>query len=206
MGITKKQKEVLDYITHYISQNDYAPTQKEIKEYFELKSFGSVQRYLKYLKEGGFLTQNWNAKRGLTVIPNEASSHPNENIELPLLGKVAAGIPLEEIDHPEETVSIPPSFLKGSGKHFALTVKGDSMIEDGILSGDTAIIKFQNQAQSGQTIVAVVEGEATLKKFYPKKNTIELHPANSTMKPFVYGPEDGQVQIAGILVGLLRVY
>lgn len=220
MGLTKKQHEVFQYIKSYTKKKGYSPTQREIKDHFGLKSFGSVQRYLKYLKEAGLIDADWNAKRGLTLIQDkpEASSDSKpktkktsapipdyHEYEIPLLGDVAAGNPIEALENPTETLSVPPHLLKKEGRHFALRVQGESMIEDGILDGDYAIIKAQNEANAGQTIVAVIDGEATLKKFYKKKSQIELHPANSTMSPIVVGP-DQDIKIVGHLVGLVRLY
>jgi repressor LexA len=199
-SITKKQKEVFDFISDYSNTHGYAPTQKEIKEHFGLKSFGSVQRYLKYLVNAGYLECDWNARRGIRPSKNTQS----ENNEIPLLGLVAAGNPIEAIENPEETVSVPPQLLKSGSRYFALTVQGESMIEDGILEDDIIICRHQNTANQGQTVVAVVDGEATVKNYYRKRSAIELHPANSSMSPIIVN--SGTFQIAGVLVGLLRRY
>lgn len=214
MGLTKKQHEVLQFIKNYTSEHGYSPTQREIKDAFGLKSYGSVQRYLKYLKEAGHLEQDWNSKRGLTIIEESSTTDsasgislnplPSE-LELPLLGDVAAGNPIEALENPTETVSIPHSMVKPGARHFALRVKGESMIEDGILDGDIAIIRQQDNASMGQTVVAVIDGDATLKKFFKKKASIELHPANHTMQPIIVGPEN-HFNVAGVLVGLFRSY
>ena len=211
MGITKKQHEVYTYIKEYTEKKGYAPTQKEIKDHFGLKSFGSVQRYLKYLKEAGYLTQDWNSKRGLTLIENEptqAQAQERDNpytTSIPLLGDIAAGIPIEAIEQCDHHVTISQDMIRPGFKHYALTVKGDSMIEDGILDGDMAIIRYATTANKGETIVAIVDGEATLKKYHKMKDSIELHPANSTMTPIVVS-RDQDFKIAGQLVGLIRSY
>ncbi len=206
MGLTKKQHEVFQYIKSYTLEKGYSPTQKEIKEHFQLKSFGSVQRYLKYLKDAGLLTTDWNAKRGLTLLEEEKKSTANENeYEIPLLGDVAAGNPIEAIENPSETIFIPTYLTPKKGQHFALRVCGESMIEDGILDGDIAILRQVQAASVGETIVAVVDGEATLKKFYQKKNVIELHPANKTMSP-IKVTRDQDCKIVGKLIGLFRQY
>jgi SOS regulatory protein LexA len=205
MGLTKKQHEVLEYIKNYTKKKGYAPTQREIKDHFELKSYGSVQRYLKYLKEAGLLTNDWNAKRGITLVSESSSSGNSHEMEIPLLGDVAAGNPIEALENPTEHITVPISMIKKSGKHFALKIKGDSMIEDGILDGDVVIIQSAQTASTGQTVVAVIEGEATLKKYFKKKGHLELHPANHTMQPIVVEP-DQQVSIVGHLVGLMRSY
>lgn len=213
MALTKKQKEIYDYICSYFDKNGVAPTQKEIKEHFSFKSFGSVQRYIKYLKDEGLLETDWNARRGLKPqtkkeqsTNNVSSANSFEENEIALLGDVAAGIPIEAIENPTNTISVPPGLINKSGKHFALNVCGDSMIDDGILDGDIIICRYQQTANQGQTVVALVDGEATVKRFYKTKNIIELHPANKTMKPFRIDPKEQEVSLAGVLVGLIRSY
>lgn len=197
MGITKKQKAVFDFICEYFDTHGFSPTQEEIREHFSLKSLGSVQKYIQYLTNAGYLKNSWNARRGLEPVkPTE------EALEIPLLGKVAAGQPIEDF-HYNESISVPQNMVKGND-HFALIVSGNSMIEDGIFDGDTIIVKKQPMANNGQTVVALVENEATVKTFYKSKNQVELHPANSSMDPFIYNK--GDVKIEGIVVGLLRTY
>jgi repressor LexA len=195
--LTRKQKEVYDYICAYLDEHGTSPTQLEIKEYFGFKSLGSVQDYIKYLVNGGYLRNDSNAVRGLVPV-----THAEPSVEIPLLGKVAAGNPIEVVEG-QETIPVPRTMLK-QGTHFALTVTGQSMIEDGILDGDVIIIKKQQTANNGDTVVATVDHEATVKRFYKKSSKIELHPANSSMKPIIVS--DQEFQIKGILVGLLRQY
>ncbi len=244
MGITKKQKEVFDYIMNYTMSNGYAPTQKEIKDHFELKSYGSVQRYLTYLTEAGYLERDWNARRGLRPTPRDpitgkiieednvtsmqqhagrGQMHPpgqksssrvplesqfahSEMIELPLLGKVAAGNPIESLEHPDETVAVSPHMLRGNSQHFGLRVVGDSMIEDGILEDDIIICRVQRNAERGQRVVAVINGEATVKSFHRNGRQIELHPANSSYSPIIVGEDVESFELAGVVVGLIRKY
>lgn len=197
MALTKKQKEVLDYISGYVRENGYSPTQKEIQEYFGFKSLGSVQDYIKYLTSGGYLNNDSHSVRGLTPSTAQQSAE-----EIPLLGNIAAGTPIEAIEH-SNMISVPTHML-GKGAHYALKVRGESMIEEGILSGDIAIIKHQTQAENGQIVVAVVDNETTLKRYFKKSKQIELHPANKTMKPIVI--KDKECEIRGLLVGLIRNY
>lgn len=197
MALTKKQKEVLDYITEYVRGNGYSPTQKEIQEHFGFKSLGSVQDYIKYLTNGGYLINDSHSVRGLT--PSTAQQNSED---IPLLGNVAAGVPIEAIES-TDMISVPTHML-GRGKYYALKVKGESMIEAGILNGDIAIIKHQTQADNGQIVVAVVDNETTLKRLYKKAKQIELHPENQTMKPIVL--KDKECEIRGLLVGLIRTY
>lgn len=197
MALTKKQKDVLDYITDYVRENEYSPTQKEIQEHFGFKSLGSVQDYIKYLTNGGYLVNDPHSVRGL--MPSTVQQNTEE---IPLLGNIAAGTPIEAIEN-TNMISVPTHML-GRGQHYALKVKGESMIEEGILSGDIAIIKHQTQAENGQIVVAVVDNETTLKRYYKKSKQIELHPANHTMKPIII--KDKECEIRGLLVGLIRTY
>jgi repressor LexA len=197
MALTKKQKEVLDFITEYVREHDYSPTQKEIQDHFGFKSLGSVQDYIKYLTNGGYLINDSHSVRGL--MPSVVQQNTEE---IPLLGSIAAGIPIEAIEN-SDRISVPTHML-GKGQYYALKVKGESMIEDGILNGDVAIIKHQSQAENGQIVVAVVENETTLKHYFKKSKQIELHPANKTMKPIII--KDRECEIRGVMVGLIRTY
>src|SRR5690606_35832716 len=197
MALTKKQKEVLDFITGYVRENGFSPTQKEIQEHFGFKSLGSVQDYIKYLTNGGYLMNDSHSVRGL--MPSTVQQNTEE---IPLLGNIAAGTPIEAIEN-SNMISVPVHML-GRGQHYALKVKGESMIEEGILNGDIAIIKHQTQAENGQIVVAVIDNETTLKKFFKKAKQIELHPANSTMSPIIV--RDKECEIRGLLVGLIRTY
>lgn len=197
MALTKKQKEVLDFITDYVRENGFSPTQKEIQENFGFKSLGSVQDYIKYLTQGGYLQNDSHSVRGLMPATVQQNTE-----EIPLLGEIAAGVPIEAIEN-TNMISVPVHML-GRGTHYALKVKGESMIEEGILSGDVAIIKHQTQAENGQIVVAVIDNETTLKRFYKKSKQIELHPANKTMKPIIV--KDRECEIRGLLVGLIRTY
>ncbi len=202
MSLTKKQKQVYDYIVEYIEENDYSPTQMEIKEHFGFKSLGSVQDYIRYLKSANYIQNDTNSVRGLTPVTGGLTNSNDNVIDIPLHGKVAAGNPIEAMEG-SENISVPAGMI-GLGSHYALTISGESMIEDGILDGDVIVVKEQKNASNGDTVVAVIDNEATVKRYYKKKSIIELHPANSTMKPIII--ENGDFQIKGVLVGLLRSY
>lgn len=218
MGITKKQKEVFDYIAEYSGISGYAPTQKEIKDHFEFKSFGSVQRYIKYLADAGYIETDWNARRGITLLgdPGEVSSNlsefssrpePIDFNSVPLLGDIAAGNPIEAIEAADEFINVPAQMIKStSDRHFALNISGNSMIEDGILNGDIVVCRAQPDAKRGETVVAIIDGEATLKHYYPTGKTVELRPANRDFSTIVVSRDSGDFSIAGIMVGLLRSY
>ena len=199
-ALTKKQKAVLDFIRDYSRDNGISPTQGEIKRHFGLKSFGSVQRYIQYLVRGGHLLNAEGSHRGLMLPPG-----PERNVlEVPLVGDVAAGIPGEAVENPGESLPVPAYMCRPGHHYFALRVQGESMIEDGILENDVVVCRGQATAYQGQTVVAVLEGEATLKRFYRRTGWIELHPANITMSPIKV--QGGDFRIVGVMVGLLRSY
>lgn len=201
-NLTKKQKQVLDFIVDYIQENEFSPTQMEIKEHFGFKSLGSVQDYIKYLKNAGYLENDPNSVRGLKPVDPDSPSQNENVLQIPLHGKVAAGNPIEAMEG-TEFIDVPSHMIR-QGSHYALTISGESMIEDGILDGDVIVVKEQNNANNGDTVVAVIDNEATVKRYYKKSNSIELHPANSSMKPIIV--KGGNFQIKGVLVGLIRAY
>jgi repressor LexA len=203
MAITKKQKEFYDYIVAYNQEHGHSPTQKEIKDHFGLKSFGSVQKYLQYLSKEGLLETQWNQRRSLEIKSQDVES---DSDQIPLLGLVAAGNPIEAIENPTNTISVPRYLLKGGFRYFALTVKGDSMIEAGILEGDVIVCRSTKEARNGQIVVAVVNGEATVKTFSQQKKAIELLPANKNYSPILVDESIEDFKIVGNLVGLLRSY
>lgn len=204
MRLTPKQNDVYQFIFNYNQSFSRPPTQTEIQEKFQFKSLGSVQRYLKYLKEAGYIENHWNKRRGITLL-KKSNDSASSIIELPLLGNIAAGDPILAIENPDDTLAIPAQMVKGSGKFFALLVQGDSMIEEGIFDHDYIIAKYQQTANVGDKIIALVDGEATLKKFYPEADHIKLRPANSNYKDIIVG-QDQNFKIAGILHGLIRSY
>ncbi len=203
MALTKKQKEFYDFIVAYNQEHDHSPTQKEIKDHFGLKSFGSVQKYLQYLTKEGLLENQWNQRRSLEIKTNEVES---DSDHIPLLGLVAAGNPIEAIENPTNTIAVPRHFLKGAFRYFALTVKGDSMIDAGILEGDVIVCRSTKEARNGQIVVAVIDGEATVKTISYQKKTIELIASNKNYSPIVIDESISDFKIVGSLVGLLRSY
>src|SRR5512143_1759644 len=198
MNLTKRQKEILDFIRAYRGDNGISPTQREIREKFGLSSFGTVQKHLKRLEEKGALLREWNRSRG--VSPAEDRSGQS----VPLLGLVAAGRPIEPFPD-EEPIEVPRALLSSTrAEHFVLRVRGDSMIEDGIRDGDLVVVARRSTAQNGQTVVALVRGEATLKRYYADGPRVRLQPANSSMKPITADARDVTVQ--GVVTGLMRDY
>jgi repressor LexA len=197
MNLTKRQKEILDFIRSYRTSNGISPTQREIRETFRLSSFGTVQKHLKRLEEKGALSREWNRSRG--IAPKEDNGGARG---VPLLGLVAAGRPIEPFPN-EESIEV-PSTLLGKGDHFVLRVRGESMVEDGILDGDYVIVAKRAKAESGQTVVALVRGEATLKRYYSEGARVRLQPANAAMRPLTVDARD--VTIQGVVTGLIRDY
>ena len=197
MNLTKRQKEILDFIRSYRASHGISPTQREIRETFQLSSFGTVQKHLKRLEEKGALSREWNRSRGIS--PTEESAGPRD---VKLLGLVAAGRPIEPFPQ-EESIEVPASML-GKGEHFVLRVRGESMIEDGILDGDYVVVARREKAESGQTVVALIRGEATLKRYYSEGARVRLQPANASMKPMTVDARD--VTIQGVVTGLIRDY
>lgn len=194
--LTPKQKALYDYICDFSQANGYPPSQQEIATAFGWSSLGTVQNYLVRLVREGVLEKNWNAKRGLKVM-----QPPSSAIELPLVGLVAAGKPIEAIET-ADSIEVPASMV-GPGENFVLRVQGDSMIGDGILDGDYVVVRKQAQADSGQTVIALLSGEATVKRLLRRGTSIELHPANPTMQPLIVdGAEDFRIE--GVVVGVIR--
>ena len=207
MALTKKQKEVYDYIQAYHDHHGHAPTQNEIKDHFGLKSLGSVQKYLQYLNKEGLLESHWNQRRGVEVKAPQNQSTESDSELIPLLGLVAAGNPIEAIENPTNTIAVPRHFLKGGFQYFALTVKGESMIEAGILEGDVIVCRSTKEARNGQIVVAVIDGEATVKTLsLQNKKRLELLPSNKDFSPIVIDENINDFKIVGTLVGLLRSY
>jgi repressor LexA len=197
MNLTRRQKEILDFIRSYREEHGISPTQREIREKFRLSSFGTVQKHLKRLEEKGALKRDWNRSRGISPAELRPAAR-----EVPLLGRIAAGRPIEPFPD-EETIEVPASLL-GKGEHFVLRVRGDSMVEDGIRDGDYVVVCRRSSAENGQTVVALVRGEATLKRYYADGTRVRLQPANSAMVPITEDARDVTVQ--GVLTGLIRNY
>jgi len=194
--LTPKQKRILEFITSFTDREGHPPSQQEIARAFGFRSLGTVQNYLVRLEREGSLARDWNARRGMRVLQPQASE-----IELPLVGTVAAGKPIEAIETPD-SIEVPRSMV-GSGENFVLRVQGDSMIGDGILDGDYVVVRKQTDAENGQTVVALIRGEATVKRFYRKGAAIELHPANPAMTP-IRVADDESFRIVGVVVGVIR--
>ncbi|OVE78669.1 repressor LexA [bacterium I07] len=199
MNLTSKQQAVYRFICEYIQSRKMAPSYDEIRSHFGFRSFQSVQKHLKQLQRKGFIRiPGKNQKRAITLV-----EHGGNTRTLHLAGWVAAGSPIEAIEQYEST-DVPEEML-GSGEYFALKVRGNSMVDEGIFEGDTIVVRKQATAENGQTVVALVGGgDSTVKKYYRRKSGIELRPANSSMNSIFI--QEGEFVIQGVVVGLLRKY
>lgn len=198
MNLTPKQHRFLGFIEDFSSQKGYAPSQVEIARHFGYTSLGTIQNYLNSLEAKGYLARQKYCSRSLQLNELETNS-----TRIPLQGTVAAGKPIEAIET-HESVDVPPALLKG-GVNFALKVKGDSMIDEGIHEGDTLIVRKQASADNGQIVVALLGNEATVKTFFKRKDHIELKPANARLSSIVVEPTES-FQLLGVVVGLMRRY
>ena len=201
MPVTARQRQVLEYISRYQDTHNQPPTIAEIGKQFKMSSSASVHSILTALEREGLIKRIPNVSRGIELIEQETA---NDSYEIPLLGTVAAGQPIEAI-LTHDTVAVPRDMV-GQGRTFALRVRGDSMIEENIQDGDTIIVSAQRTAQNGQMVVALIDGNyATVKKFYREPDFIRLEPANPQFKPiFIKTPE--RIEIQGIVRGLIRRY
>lgn len=201
MPVTARQRQVFDFISRFNETHKQPPTIAEIGKQFKMSSSASVHSILMALEREGLIKRIPNVSRGIELINQEA---PVDSYEIPLLGTVAAGQPIEAI-LTHDTVAVPRDMI-GQGRTFALRVRGDSMIEENIQDGDTIIVSAQRTAQNGQVVIALIDGNyATVKKFYREAEFIRLEPANPTFKPiFIKTPE--RIEIQGIVRGLIRRY
>ena len=231
--LTRKQHDLLVYIAEHLQEDGVSPSFEEMKEALGLKSKSGIHRLISALEERGFIRRLPHRARALEILrmpdgapsqgqsftprvidgrlsevmpgtPAEAEPSANDAVALPLYGKIAAGTPIEALRDYSSTIDVPPSMLLG-GEHYALTVEGDSMVEAGILDGDTVVIKRCETANTGEIVVALVDNEeATLKRLRKKGESIALEPANAAYETRIFGPD--RVAVQGRLVGLLRDY
>ena len=198
--LTKRQKEILDFIEQSITKNGYAPTLEEIGERFELRSMATVHKHLSNLETKGLIRRKWNHSRAIEITDDRARP---ASVTLPLLGRVAAGHPIEAIQG-SDTIDIPQNLVRKRDS-YALRVSGDSMMEEGILDGDIIVVEERPDPTNGDVVVATVDGEATGKRFYREKNgTVRLQPSNANYKPIIV--DGGDLKIRGAVVGLVRRY
>jgi repressor LexA len=197
--VTKRQKQLLDYLAAYIAQHGFAPTLEEIGRHFRLGSLATVHKHLQNLERKGLIRRLPNRSRALELRPTDGAPAA---VSVPLLGRVAAGAPIEPVEVPE-SVAVPEELL-GRGETFALRVRGDSMVGEGILDGDVVLVESRREVESGATVVALVRGEATVKKLYRERGRIRLQPANERLAPIVARPDE--VEVRGVVVAVFRRY
>ena len=201
MAITRRQKEVLDFISGFVQRNGYSPSFEEIARGLQLKSLATVHKHVTNLQTKGLLQRSHNRSRSIDVLPARSSKNRSSD-RLPLMGRIAAGLPMEAVENPE-TISI--GDMIGNRDVFALEVRGDSMRDEHIVDGDFVLVEKTNTAREGEIVVALVRGsEATLKRYYVEGDVIRLQPSNSEMEP-IYVPRS-DVAIQGRLLGMLRKY
>ncbi|HYR29117.1 MAG TPA: transcriptional repressor LexA [Thermoanaerobaculia bacterium] len=204
--LTERQRDILEFIREFHKGRGVAPTHREICDHFGFSSYGTVYKHLSLLEKKGLIRRDWNQKRGVELVEKEAPAPapPRQQEaavrELPLFGYIAAGRPLE-VDLSDETIAV-PVHLTTRGDNYVLKVRGDSMIDDGILDGDLVIIARREDAGNGEMVVANVSGEVTLKRLYREGERVRLQPANSMMGPIYAQARDVAVQ--GVVIGLMR--
>jgi repressor LexA len=198
--LTKRQKELFDFLDGYLATHGYAPTLEEIGIQFKLNSLATVHKHLTNLEQKGLIRRTWNHSRAIELV---STAKPARAVELPLLGRVAAGQPIEALET-SDTLAVPEEFIRRQNT-FVLRVVGSSMVNDGILDGDYIVVEQRPTAENGETVVAILHGEATVKRFYREPaGKIRLQPANDGMGPIIARSRD--VEIRGVVVAVLRKY
>lgn len=202
MPLTRRQREILTFLQSYAESHGYAPSFEEIAEEFNYNSLATVHEHLSNLERKGYIKRSYNESRSIEVLPSEALSRA---VELPLLGLVAAGAPIEAIASPER-FSVPQELVRRSGEHYVLRVRGNSMIEEQIRDGDFVVVNERKSADNGEMVIALVQGtSATVKRMYRERDgRIRLQPANEAMSPIYVHEND--IAIQGIVVGVIRKY
>ena len=200
MPLTKRQREILTYLGGYVEDNGYAPSFEEIAAHFNYNSLATVHEHLSNLERKGYIKRSYNESRAIEILPSDANPRA---VELPLLGSVAAGAPIEALTQ-GDSLAVPQDFVRRSGNHYVLRVRGNSMIDEQIRDGDFVVINERRSADNGEMVIALLNGSsATVKKFYRERDgRIRLQPANETMDPMYVHEND--ITIQGIVVGVLR--
>jgi len=198
----RRQRDVLDFVSQYIQKYGSSPTLQEIATALDLRSLATVHQHLEALEKKRIIKRFDGAVRGLEII-NKNINAAIEAVEVPVIGYIAAGKPIEALENPLDSVKVASSMLSGKRRAFVLQVRGDSMIKDGILDGDSVVCEQQETANNGDIVVALVNGTtATLKRYFKEKNRIRLQPANDNMQP-IYATD---VKVQGKVVGIIRRY
>mgnify|MGYP001199317857 FL=1 len=208
--LTFQQEKLLKFIIDYQKQNNVTPSFDEMKDGLDLKSKSGIHRIVSALEERGYIKKLNNRARAIEIIKKvnlidtESGKNKNNIISIPILGKIAAGLPIEAISDNTNYIELPETLLK-KGEYFILNVEGDSMIEAGIFDGDQVVIRKANDANNGEIVVALIDNnEATLKRIFKRGQQVALQPENSNYKTVIYGPD--RIQIQGVLKHLIRSY
>ena len=200
LTLTERQKELVDFIRRYRERRGISPTQREICEEFGYSSFGTLQKHIRLLMEKGVLVRDWNKRRSLVLAEEASRAYA---LEVPLYGRIAAGRPIEVVAG-DETVAV-PEVLTRKGENYVLKVNGQSMVDEGVHDGDYVVVQKREKAASGEMVVALVNGEATLKRYFREGDgRVRLQPANERMLPMFFA--EHEVAVQGIVVGLMRRY
>jgi repressor LexA len=200
LPLTKRQREILDYLNEFIQQHGYAPSLEEIGRKFGLSSLATVHKHLTNLEEKGFIRRSWNRSRSVEMVPMRTGGRA---VDLPMLGYVAAGTPIEAVVG-ADTIAVPEDMV-GKRDTYVLKVRGDSMIDEQIRDGDYVIVEDRHTADNGEMVIALLGGaDVTLKKLYREQGRIRLQPANPAMQPILVDAD--QVQVQGVVVGVMRRY
>lgn len=198
--LTKRQREILDYLQEFIQRHGYAPSLEEVGRRFGLSSLATVHKHLTNLEEKGCIRRLWNRSRSVELLTARTGQRA---VELPMLGYVAAGLPIEAVTG-NETIAVPED-LVGRRDTYVLKVKGDSMIDEQIRDGDYVIVEDRKTAENGEMVIALLGGaDVTLKKFYRENGRVRLQPANPAMQPMIV--DAALVQLQGVVVGVMRKY
>jgi repressor LexA len=202
MALTRRQKEILDFIESFLDTHGYSPSFEEIAAFFQYRSLATVHEHLSNLESKGYIRKSYNESRSIELARTEMRLAA---VDLPLLGTVAAGQPIEAVEQ-KEAISVPEDMVSGAAAHYVLRVRGDSMIEEQIRDGDYVIVRARDTAENGEMVIALVDGEsATVKKFYRESGgLVRLQPANLDLNPLYF--EAGRVTVQGIVVGVIRKY
>lgn len=211
--LTDRQKEILTFIQQFREENGYPPTLREIGRQFGISSTFGVKRHLDALEKKGYLNVESNASRGISLVKSDDEPAPESNViqldsrenfeRIPIVGRVAAGTPVLAVENIEGSIVIDPAFIKKSAGCFALKVRGDSMINAGIYEGDLVIVSPQKNALNGEIVVAMLDDEATVKRFENKNNNIRLIPENENYQP-IEVPQTRDFSVVGKVIGVLR--
>ena len=199
--LTKKEKEVFEYINDCIEKNGFAPTVRDICSALNIKSTSSVHDYIRRLDEKGYIKKSSGKSRAL-IVENSANSDTGKMKKVPILGRVTAGLPILAVENYDGYVDFPAAMARGKSNLFALRVIGESMIEAGILDGDIVVVEGRRYADDGEIVVAMIEDEATVKRFYRDNGRVRLQPANHTMRPIF----SRDVTILGKVIANFRFY